>query len=336
MSESKGDNILILLTENDTFVKNPELKLFYEELDTVCSKGEKSGCDVTTYDKYPDDHKFTTFYKKLHGIKKKFSSDVDKFENLKNEPTKRCMYLKYWFYNQVIHNGFTSNEIMDIFQLWDNSYNKIEFSIKDDRINVRYGNSDGDADIKCLINFTTVDDIKKVKVLFDYTENYHGNKKKISINKKICGTIYEDYIKRTIGICNVRDSRSSNESGFCKELNEYKDIYGITTLPELECTEEEEEEEEEDEETETQYVDTEGRANALSSLIRSGGDLYNFATDSGTNRSNKGTSIGLVLRKRNVLSNEITEDTCNLPEYSSELDDTNLNMGEHYIAYHPS
>ncbi|SBT84565.1 PIR protein [Plasmodium ovale] len=336
MSESKGDNILKLLTDEYTFVKNTELKLFCDKLDTVCSKGEGSACDVRTYDKYPDDHKFTIFYKRLHEIKKKFSSDFYEFENLKNQPNKRCAYLKYWFYYQVIHNGFTNNEIIDIFQQWNNSDNKIEFSIKDDRSNVRYGNSEGDADIKCLINFTTMDDIKKVKVLFDYTENYHGNQNKISINKKICGTIYEDYIKTTINICNMGDSHSSNESMFCKELNEYKDIYDITKLPELECTEEEEEEEDEDEETETQYLDTEGRANTLSALIRSGGDLYDFATDSGKNRSNKGTSIGLVLRKRNILSNEITDDTCNLSEYSSELDDTNSNMGQHYIAYYPS
>ncbi|SBT55374.1 PIR Superfamily Protein [Plasmodium ovale wallikeri] len=348
MPEVKENNIYKLLKEKHTFQKNSNIQNFYNELYTTCSGDTRHSCLRSPSQKYPGNTAFHNFIKSCSTNQIKFVSISDQFNNFKREPLKRCMYFKYWFYDQIITNGFDNEKIIEIFEVLSQFHNKIEFPIIDNHENIRTIASDVDSQIICQIHISNLSDIKKIKLSFDYLENYNSNDGTSGINKLICKRTQKNDMNEVINICINKVGDADEKSQLiCEELDEYMKMHGIEQLSEVKCDAEDEELSSDDE------FDSDLGVSPMDSL-----DSPTPSNDPNVMRSisvslslvaifaiflflYKLTPLGTSLRRyikksSNILHNLRKKEQEELSQHSTNLDMVNFYNEPHNIAYHAS
>ncbi|SBT84647.1 PIR protein [Plasmodium ovale] len=225
------DDILKTLAENFTFKKNHSLKEICDELNTSGNVGEigsdeESGnkCDSLSCESSNNCYVKTLCYI-LQNLETMFNVNMGEYKILKTEKNKRCTYFKYWFYNHVITKGFEYSKVLEILTLFERSHGKFKLSI--------YEHADS-----CEININTLEDVKKIKVLLDYLENYNEEQRKSDINDVICNSDYKNSLDEMIDLYNNSDEQESDKPELCIDTIESKLAYGYKNLPKLQCSEE--------------------------------------------------------------------------------------------------
>ncbi|SBS95850.1 PIR Superfamily Protein [Plasmodium ovale curtisi] len=172
MDLSSGDNEIL---RKNTFEHNNDLKKFYNELGNVCTYDRN--CTHNSLDS-TNDAKTRNLYKKLDpNIFKFIINEEHHHKNLPQDINKRCTYFKYWFYDQLIINQLDDEKIGHIIKrLPYKNDNNVEFQI---------GNTERDAK-KCYFHIINLQDIRKMKALYDYLETYNVPEKKSKINGIMC------------------------------------------------------------------------------------------------------------------------------------------------------
>ncbi|SBT73801.1 PIR protein [Plasmodium ovale] len=220
MDLSSEDNEIL---KKNTFEQNNELKKFYDELDNVCTSDRK--CTHNSLDS-TDDANTRNLYKKLDANIFKFVLTEELgHKNLPQDINKRCTYFKYWFYDQIIINKLDGEKIGHIVK--HTPYNN------NDNIAFQIENADEVAK-KCYIHILKLDDIKKMKALYDYLETYNVHEKKSKINGIMCQSKYKQIFNDLISLYNQLHDCNSGSQEYCKEFKECKKIYHKTPS-ELHC-----------------------------------------------------------------------------------------------------
>ncbi|SBS89715.1 PIR Superfamily Protein [Plasmodium ovale curtisi] len=236
MSGPKVDTTLKSLREVCTFQKNPDIKNFYNELESTCHNNFSHHCIKAIPNKELIKENVKNFYRKFSENQSKLFRTGDNFSVFKREPSKRCMYFKYWFYDQVITNEFDNQQIEQIFKLLEDLNNNMVFNITCLREDKNPNDYDAYTLHKCKIHYSNFDHIKKLKLSLDYIENYDKTKNTSIISEAICNSEYKDYINEIIELCNNKSGDSYQKSKYlCDELDEFKKIHDINELFTMQC-----------------------------------------------------------------------------------------------------
>ncbi|SBS91969.1 PIR Superfamily Protein [Plasmodium ovale curtisi] len=236
MSGPKVDTTLKSLREVYTFQKNHDIQKFYDELEVACDNNTSHPCIKAIPNKEVIKENVKKFYHKISENQTKLLITGDNFSVFKQEPSKRCMYFKYWFYDQVITNEFDKQQIEQIFKLLKDFDNNMEFNITCLREDKTPKDYDAYTWHKCKIHYSILDDIIKLKLSNDYIENYDITKNTSTISKVICNSKYKDYINEIIELCNSKSGDSYQQSKYlCDELDEFKKIHSINKLFKMQC-----------------------------------------------------------------------------------------------------
>ncbi|SBT55643.1 PIR Superfamily Protein [Plasmodium ovale wallikeri] len=219
MPGPKVDSVLKSLREDHTFKNNQDIQKFYNKLEGTCDNNFSHPCIKAIPIKEEIKENVKKFYHKISENQSKLSLINDNFGVFKRELPKRCMYFKYWFYDQVITNGFDNIQIGQIFKLFENPNNNIEFNMSYLRADKNPRDYDAYTWHMCKIFYSTLDDIKKLKLSLDYIENYDKTKNTSTMCKAICNSEYKDYINEIIELCN----------------NEFKKIHDINESYKMQC-----------------------------------------------------------------------------------------------------
>ncbi|SBT83251.1 PIR protein [Plasmodium ovale] len=132
------------LTE-DTLRKNEELKEYYVKIESlyngnsICfseQEAEVTECEATEAidndqgsesDKCSNnDQEYNIFFSKISNTLVKLLNQFDNFSLLQHDPSKQCVYFKYWYYDKILKNIF-SQEKLECF------YKEIEDEDNEDR-----------------------------------------------------------------------------------------------------------------------------------------------------------------------------------------------------------
>ncbi|SBS89659.1 PIR Superfamily Protein [Plasmodium ovale curtisi] len=241
MSGTKVDTTLKSLRENYTFQKNPYIQKFYNELESTCDNNISYSCKKEIPNKEEINENVKKFYHKISENQTKLLITGNNFSVFKGELSKRCMYFKYWFYDQVITNEFDNKQMQQLFKLFGDLNNKIEFYITHQRENYDFTDSSDSTWFRCKICYSNLDDIKKLKLSLDYIENYDKTKNTSIISEVICNSEYKDYINEIIELCNSKSGESYQQSKYlCDELDDFKKIHNIKVLFKMHCNAEHE------------------------------------------------------------------------------------------------
>ncbi|VUZ93039.1 PIR protein [Plasmodium vivax] len=148
-------------------------------------------------------NKFFCKLKKLLESDKDYFTKKDESHNINN----RCTFLKFWFYDQVIKEKLTENDVENIINQWKKQ--------KDIFL----------SEYECPCEFYEMkeNEIKDIKNLYDYFVFYDVYKKFYIINNKIYNSSYCKYLKNAIDLYNrkVAQCKKNENSGSCKEFNNY-------------------------------------------------------------------------------------------------------------------
>ncbi|SBT84019.1 PIR protein [Plasmodium ovale] len=241
MSGTKVDTTLKSLRENYTFQKNPYIQKFYNELESTCDNNISYSCKKEISNKEEINENVKKFYHKISENQSKLLRIGDNFSVFKGERSKRCMYFKYWFYDQVITNGFDNNQIKQIFKLFEDLDNNIKFYITHQSDNNDFTGSPNSPWFTCKICYSNLDHIKKLKLSLDYIENYDRTKNTSTISEVICNSEYKGYINEIIELYKSKSGDSYQQSKYlCDELDEFKKIHNINELFKMQCNAEHE------------------------------------------------------------------------------------------------
>ncbi|GAB65942.1 VIR-like CYIR protein [Plasmodium cynomolgi strain B] len=164
------------------------------------------------------------YYRFIINNYNKKASDTSFF---KDDSINKCFYFKYWFYDYLINNKISKKIINEFFSLL------FDDKVEDDALNV-YREQDSET---CQINRMELHQIKNIKILYDYLENYDNDTHKAVIEGKIkkskfC-TSFNVLIKEYNKTVDCISTGSDND--YCSELEYCRNIYKGIELNELEC-----------------------------------------------------------------------------------------------------
>ncbi|SBT02903.1 PIR Superfamily Protein [Plasmodium ovale curtisi] len=218
-----GDDTFVSLKNKHTFIKNNDLKVIYEELENVCTEGNYYYYCTGPPDENTKNNKVKKLQYKFQGNKNRLLLNNGEFKLFNVNLNKWCTYFKYWIYDQVITNVLDDNDITEVFKLLEHDDKVIEF-YKGELYNT------------CKFNIFKLEEVKKMKLLYDYFENYDSEKNKSSINELICNSEYKKDLSEIIDFYINRSTYCEKQSNvYCKELDECVKAYGVDNLSVLQC-----------------------------------------------------------------------------------------------------
>ncbi|KNA02606.1 hypothetical protein PVNG_05150, partial [Plasmodium vivax North Korean] len=147
-------------------------------------------------------NKFFCKLKQLLKRERDYFTKKDESHNINN----RCTFLKFWFYDQVIKEKLTENDVKSIIHHWKRQ--------KDVFL----------SEYECPCEFYEMkeNEIKDIKKLYDYFVFYDVYKKFSIINNKIYNSSYCKYLKNAIDVYNSKVANCKEiENSVCKEFNNY-------------------------------------------------------------------------------------------------------------------
>ncbi|SCA59674.1 VIR protein [Plasmodium vivax] len=190
-------------------LKNSELHKFYSEFNEDCNTNvDDLYCTIQISPEAigPSAKKLCNVFfcnlKQLLGRDKDYFTKKDESYKINN----RCMYLKFWLYDQVIKGKLTENDVKNIINDWERE--------KDISL----------SEYNCPCEFYEMkqNEIKEIKQLYDYFVFYDAYKKFSIINNKIYNSSYCKYLKSVIDLYNKKVVEcKTNENSVCMEFNNY-------------------------------------------------------------------------------------------------------------------
>ncbi|SBT02154.1 PIR Superfamily Protein [Plasmodium ovale curtisi] len=204
--------------KEDPSLKDEELFTFYNKFDNVCGPHGQNRNVCNEEDEYSSvDNSVKDLYKNLVcNLKILKDNSSHYFHGLNSDKKKRCLYLRYWFYDRVVSKKYGFSEVNKYFETWD----KIGKDISEE----------------CECKFVKIgrNEIYKLKQMYDAILLYGKKDKFEKLSKlKYCYNIRNYYIVYGLqeGMC------SENDDAFCNEIKEYiKEYVDENVLDSLSCT----------------------------------------------------------------------------------------------------
>ncbi|GAW78861.1 variable surface protein [Plasmodium gonderi] len=192
-----------------SYLKNSILDKLYNTLNNEYTNGDDFYCDIDILYKDIDASAINILNKLIGNIKTLLNTGGNYFIDKDNayNVNKGCIYLKYWFYDQILKEDINERDIKSIINLWE----ELKYVIFNDR------------NIPCEFYNMKLNQIKEMKHLYDYFVFYDPYKNFSIINNKIYNSSYCNYLKKCIVMYNkmVRDCSNTADSEVCKEFKKY-------------------------------------------------------------------------------------------------------------------
>ncbi|SBT55120.1 PIR Superfamily Protein [Plasmodium ovale wallikeri] len=214
-----------LLYEQDPSLKDKELFKFYNKFSNICI--DKSDfpdiCnDDSSYNSVdPSVRKlYTQFERNLRVIN---DNNGHYFKDMTTDKDKRCIYLRYWFYDRVVQEDYKIRDVNKFFEAWKSRQN--------------------DVCINCGCNFSIMKwtEVYNVKKFYDLLL-FYGKTDDIVTNKKdeIADSKYCTYLKNAYVFYTLREIQyPDNKGAYCEEVDKYiKNNIHEDQLKELTCNSE--------------------------------------------------------------------------------------------------
>ncbi|SBS82012.1 PIR protein [Plasmodium ovale] len=214
-----------LLYEQDSSLKDKELFKFYNKFSNIC-------IDKTDF---PDICNDDSSYNSVHSSVRKLYTQFERnlkvindnnghyFKDMTTDKDKRCIYLRYWFYDRVVQEDYKSTEVNKFFEAWKSRQN--------------------DVCINCGCNFSIMKwtEVYNIKKFYDLLL-FYGKRDYMVTNKKdqIPDSKYCTYLKNAYVFYTLReDLYQDNKGAFCEEVDKYiKNNIQEDKLKELTCNSE--------------------------------------------------------------------------------------------------
>ncbi|SBS91481.1 PIR Superfamily Protein [Plasmodium ovale curtisi] len=212
--------------EEDATLNDEELFNFYSKFNKVCSTESKNSNICSENNIYTGvDASVRDLYKSLIGNLKLLyeKTDNEYFRNMNQDNYKRCIYLRYWFYDQLVNKKFDNTKVKTFFKWWKESAKNIFH------------------DCKCDFDEMKKDNIFNLKRMYDVVLLYGKNSNKLSERiKKLPDHKYCNYIKNSYIWYDLAQTTCSDETdAYCKQINNYiKNNMDVQKLTELQCNSE--------------------------------------------------------------------------------------------------
>ncbi|KMZ76836.1 hypothetical protein PVIIG_05408 [Plasmodium vivax India VII] len=154
---------------------------------------------------------FKKFVKNVKLLSKKYSNEFNKIYNVENNK-KRCIYLKYWLYDQIIKKNFKYIEF----------YNLIKDSVSKKKL------FSSDESFSCEFYEFNLDHIKEIKRLYHFLIIYNIYK-----NKNVVPSTYCQYLNEMSELYKTKEAKCKSQSNdtYCKEFMRYIKPYFNEHLP---------------------------------------------------------------------------------------------------------
>ncbi|SBT02009.1 PIR Superfamily Protein [Plasmodium ovale curtisi] len=210
MTKGTKDITLNDLRRKDSKLDESDGYQIYHQFENICTVldeakiycGQDHNNDFT-YDSVRE--LYNKFYPNLKVIS---NNEIKTFKEITVEKNKLCIYLKYWFFDQIMTKGMDNSQIIQFFDVW----NKLK----------------GETCSDCVCQFykLSLNEIKQIKYLYDYFLFYDRSdevKEKNVAKDKIFSTEYCSYIKESSFIYSSRvvGCEGNTVNSYCKEFNEY-------------------------------------------------------------------------------------------------------------------
>ncbi|SBT54916.1 PIR Superfamily Protein [Plasmodium ovale wallikeri] len=212
MSNKEKDFSLPGLAKKFEFFKTLDWYKFYEELNKSCTEKENTdSCDGISFSELKG-YELTSLLKKLFCNLKCTLKPQELFANeLAKLKDKHCIYIKYWLYDTILTSNFQNSEIESIFGFLEKHKNN--------------GIIDESSEKPCNFYKLSIKDIEDIRNIYAYAEIFHktetDNYGKISKDRE-----YLNYFKKGFDLYKKSKIKCAiGNDEYCKEFNEYKDIY---------------------------------------------------------------------------------------------------------------
>ncbi|GAB69623.1 hypothetical protein PCYB_003720 [Plasmodium cynomolgi strain B] len=204
--DSKIYTLLEFEEQNNSEFSQTNLNVLYKAFfNNECSGNSYSYYDYCEQDEsyeLKDQHR--ELYKKFERNLKLITNDTDYYGRYGTDNVKLCFYLKYWFYDQLIVNNFTNENIAKILKLWNERKEK------------KCANCDCEFDVKNLY------EIKILKNIYDYFFFLDAYKDISKISTKISKKNYCKYVALGSTYLSTYEKNCKSDNGsFCKEFKKY-------------------------------------------------------------------------------------------------------------------
>ncbi|SBS82005.1 PIR protein [Plasmodium ovale] len=212
----------VIITNKDYSLKSNVLHTFYFEFNENCNVNDDNSQCVYFLSNKDVGNAAKELYKKfvrnINTLTKHSShfNSIDKGIKIEN----RCIYFIYWFYDQLLSKNISQTEIDAFFKEWEIQKN-----------NMFVGN-----DYACEIYNIKLNEIKKIKKLYNYLVSYDRHKNYRITNDKRNNNIYCYYIKGFFNLYNeiATTCNGNNEGEHCKvfrkNIKKYIKENVLTTL----------------------------------------------------------------------------------------------------------
>ncbi|SBS79986.1 PIR Superfamily Protein [Plasmodium ovale curtisi] len=196
-------------SDKDYISMDETLYKFYSEFDKHCNSNDDTICFYFIPETIANTSvrellkKFMRNLKKLSDKNGAYFNTIDK----ENNTNKRCTYLKYWFYDQIISKNYQiSDEDMDNFFDY---LERLKYVIFDT--------------FPCDFYKIKLKDIKEIKKLYDYFVFYDAYKIQNIINHQIYNSVHCHYLKGATFLYKEKERQCnlSDKTEYCKEFSNH-------------------------------------------------------------------------------------------------------------------
>ncbi|SBS92288.1 PIR Superfamily Protein [Plasmodium ovale curtisi] len=207
MSPNNKKYTLKEFTSKDESLKSTDLYDIYLNFQNICTSNGQNHEFCSLNEDYESVHESVKeIYKKLATNLKRISDKNEYHHFITNDKSNLCIYLKYWFYDQVTTEGYQNSHISKVIQEWEKK------------------KTEKCPECNCELFSMKKNQFQQIKWLYDYFLFYHkckDDKSKIFIqiyDKPYCKHIKNSYYN----YITLRDMcDENNTSATCREFNEY-------------------------------------------------------------------------------------------------------------------
>ncbi|CAG9474688.1 unnamed protein product [Plasmodium vivax] len=199
---------------NRNNLKASELYKFFIEFNNLHNINEKDLHAYTSSSNILRENSTKDFYKKfIRNIRLLSELDGNHFNYIDNGKNiiNRCMYMKYWFYDQLLNNNINDNEIEIFYNYWESQKNIFEL----------------DKYLTCDIYRINLKDIREIKNIYNYFVFYDRYNNFSAINYNTYDVSYCDYQKWFTEYYKAKEQEcfSKDNDEICKEFIKYFNKY---------------------------------------------------------------------------------------------------------------
>lgn len=203
---------------------NPEFIKLFEKLDSLCISSEHDNPCDNSFEYMNVVKSFVPQLKQIFNILNISYNQGDIYiPDISLGQHKPCVYYKYWFYHKIINHKIEEIDIKELYQVWNQNTNII-YGLNPDR---------------CKFHAKSLDDVKILKVLYDYALFFNNAEYKYNIlneikNCQFCKFL-KSYLDNTFNNRSISCTNISSDA-LCMEYNEFlKSFFKFNEISSLLC-----------------------------------------------------------------------------------------------------